>query len=351
LEIRQHSAVDRAALEALDAGPSTVVAPGVSAVEVADTFRAIGTLQGRFGEAAVDRYVVSFTKSGEDVRAVPDLARVAGISAAEGAVPLDVVPLFEDAATLEAAGPLLDAILADDGHRDHVSRRGERQEVMLGYSDSNKESGYLAANWLIHRAQSALAEVARRRGVELTLFHGRGGGIGRGGGTASRAVLGLAPGSLEGRLKLTEQGEIVAEHYADSGIAIRHLATMTAAVIDASRGRNASSVAAAEEAGAPILDELAATSRDASRSLVINDPGFVGFFRLVAPIDDIATLRRGSRPSSRGGGGGARRDGGLSIADLRAIPWVFAWSQARIDLPGRFRRGAAVDTDAGAHAQ
>ncbi len=143
---------------------------------------------------------------------------------------------------------------------------------MLGYSDSNKESGYLAANWLIHRAQSALAEVARRRGVELTLFHGRGGGIGRGGGPASRAVLGLAPGSLEGRLKLTEQGEIVAEHYADAGIAIRHLATMTAAVVTASSRRHASSVAAAESAGAPILDELAATSRDAYRSLVDRRP-------------------------------------------------------------------------------
>src|SRR4029078_10937334 len=149
-------------------------------------------------------------------------------------------------------------------------------------------------------------------------------------------------GSLEGRLKLTEQGEIVAEHYADAGIAIRHLATMTPSVTTAASRRHASSVAAPEEAGAPILDELAATSRDAYRSLVINDPGFVGFFRLVAPIDDIATLRRGSRPSSRGGGGGARRDGGLSIADLRAIPWVFAWSQARIDLPGWFGLGAAL---------
>ena len=351
LEIRQHSAVDRAALEALEGSPTTIVAPGVSAGEVADTFRAIGTLQGRFGEAAVDRYVVSFTKSADDVRAVLDLASLAGIAAGDGTVPLDVVPLFEDAATLEAAGPLLDAILADDAYRAHVGRRGDRQEVMLGYSDSNKESGYLAANWLIHRAQSSLAEVGRRRGVELTLFHGRGGGIGRGGGPASRAVLGLAPGSLEGRLKLTEQGEIVAEHYADAGIAIRHLATMTAAVITASSRRHASSVAAAEEAGAPILDELAATSRDAYRSLVNDDLGFVGFFRLVTPIDEIATLRLGSRPASRGSGGGARRDDELSIADLRAIPWVFAWSQARIDLPGWFGLGAAFDAYAAAHGE
>jgi phosphoenolpyruvate carboxylase len=190
-------------------------------------------------------------------------------------VPLDVVPLFEDAATLDAAGPLLDAILADDAYRAHVRRRGDRQEVMLGYSDSNKESGYLAANWLIHRAQSALAEVARRRGVELTLFHGRGGGIGRGGGPASRAVLGLAPGSLEGRLKLTEQGEIVAEHYADAGIAIRHLATMTAAVITASSRRHASSVAAAEEGRGAIFLTRGHVTR-CHRSLVIDESGSSG---------------------------------------------------------------------------
>ena len=146
---------------------------------------------------------------------------------------------------------------------------------MLGYSDSNKESGYLAANWLIHRAQSALAEVARRRGVELTLFHGRGGGIGRGGGPASRAVLGLAPGSLEGRLKLTEQGEIVAEHYADAGIAIRHLATMTAAVITASSRRHASSVAAAEEGRGAIFLTRGHVTR-CHRSLVIDESGSSG---------------------------------------------------------------------------
>jgi phosphoenolpyruvate carboxylase len=353
LEIRQHSAVDRSALAAQRAGSagsggSVAVAPGVTAEEVGDTFRAIGTLQARFGEAAIHRYVVSFTASAEDVRAVLDLARAAGIAAADGSVPLDVVPLFEDAATLEAAAPLLDGILADEAYRAHVQRRGDRQEVMLGYSDSNKESGYLAANWLIHRAQASLAEVARRRGVELTLFHGRGGGIGRGGGPASRAVLGLAPGSLEGRLKLTEQGEIVAEHYADPGIAFRHLSSMTAAVITASSRRHAAAVAAAEASGAAILDELAATSRAAYRGLVVEDPGFVEFFRLVTPIDEVASLRLGSRPAARSGGGVREA---LSIADLRAIPWVFSWSQARIDLPGWFGLGSAFEAFAAGHGE
>jgi phosphoenolpyruvate carboxylase len=352
LEIRQHSAADRATLDALrgDGGATiqTAVAPGVSAEEVVDTLRAVGSLQARYGEAAVHRYVVSFTASAGDVGVVLDLARAAGIAASDGAVALDVVPLFEDAATLEAAASLLDQILADDTYRAHVRRRGDRQEVMLGYSDSNKESGYLAANWLIHRSQAGLVDVARRRGVELTLFHGRGGGIGRGGGPASRAVLGLAPGSLEGRLKLTEQGEIVAEHYADPGIAFRHLTSMTAAVITASSRRHAASVAAAEATGAPILDELAATSRDAYRSMVVDDPGFIDFFHLVTPIDEIASHRLGSRPAARSG---ARRAEAMTIADLRAIPWVFAWSQARIDLPGWFGLGSAFEAYAARHGE
>ncbi|HET9346204.1 MAG TPA: phosphoenolpyruvate carboxylase [Candidatus Limnocylindrales bacterium] len=355
LEVRQHSAVDRAALDAIrrDAAAAVEVAPGVAAVEVADTFRAVTSLQARFGETAIDRYIVSFTRSADDVRAVLELAALGGLAGKGGrdAVPLDIVPLFEDAATLEGAGPLLDEILGDTRYRAHVRGRGDRQEVMLGYSDSNKESGYLAANWLIHRAQSALAGVARCHGVELTLFHGRGGGIGRGGGPAGRAVLGLAPGSLAGRLKLTEQGEIVAEHYADPGIAYRHLAAMTAAVIEASTRSHADRVAAVETSGAPILDELAATSREAYRSLVIDDPAFVEFFRLVTPIDEIGTLRLGSRPASRSGGGAGHRTLPLAIADLRAIPWVFAWSQARIDLPGWYGLGSALDAYAAAHGE
>src|SRR5262249_45112335 len=147
---------------------------------------------------------------------------------------LDVVPLFEDAATLEAAGPILDAILSDRTYRAHLRDRADRQEVMLGYSDSNKESGYLAANWQLHRAQGALGVVARDQGIELTIFHGRGGAIGRGGGPANRAILGLATGSLEGRLKLTEQGEVIAANYADPGIALRHLEGLAAATLVAS---------------------------------------------------------------------------------------------------------------------
>jgi phosphoenolpyruvate carboxylase len=363
LEIRQHSAVHAAALATGGGaggsrGEGGELAPGVTTAEVLETFRTIGAVQARFGPSAVERYVISFTASPGDVRAVLDLAATAGLGGGEardtGAapIPLDIVPLFEDAATLERAGEVLDAILADRRYREHVRHRGDRQEVMLGYSDSNKESGYLAANWLLHRAQTKLVGAAARHGVELTLFHGRGGAIGRGGGPANRAILGLAPGALDGRLKLTEQGEVIAENYADPDIALRHLERLAAATLTASTAEHAAALELNEEIGGPILDELAATSRDVYCSFVVDDPGFVSFFRLVTPIDEIATLRLGSRPAARGRAGGPLAGAAnVRIDELRAIPWVFAWSQARIDLPGWFGLGAALEAFAATHGE
>lgn len=347
LEIRQHSAVHRAAETALAEGePARDAVPGVSAAEVVETIRSVAAAQARFGIAAAGRYVISFTTEPDDVNRVLRLAAAAG-----GDVVLDVVPLFEDAATLERAGQILDAILGDAAYRGHLRGRGDRQEVMLGYSDSNKESGYLAANWLLHRAGAALAASARAHAVELTTFHGRGGAIGRGGGPANRAILGLAAGSLEGRLKLTEQGEVIAANYAVAGIARRHLDRLAAATLIASSAAHRAALEPLEAAGGPILDELAATSRGAYRDLV-ERPGFVAFFRAATPIDEIATLRFGSRPAARGRGrpGDApERPAAESIADLRAIPWVFAWSQARIELPGWFGLGAALEAHHARH--
>ncbi|HEY8632584.1 MAG TPA: phosphoenolpyruvate carboxylase, partial [Candidatus Limnocylindrales bacterium] len=236
LEVRQHSAAHRAAEVALgDGDPARHAVPGVPAAEVVETLRTVAALQARYGPEAAGRYVISFTAEPGDVTRLLRLAS----SIVDPAPVLDVVPLFEDAVTLETAGEVLDAILSDVGYREHLRSRGDRQEVMLGYSDSNKESGYLAANWLLHRAQATLAATARIHGVELTLFHGRGGAIGRGGGPANRAILGLASGALEGRLKLTEQGEVIAENYADPGIAVRHLDRLTAAVVRASTAAHA----------------------------------------------------------------------------------------------------------------
>jgi phosphoenolpyruvate carboxylase len=358
LEVRQHADVHRAAEQALDdgAGPETEVAAGVTAEEVLATFRVMARLQARVGVEACRRYVISFTSSPGDVRRVLALAERAA-EANPFPVPaptlqdlpalepvLDVVPLLESADALEGAGPLLDALLSDRKYREHLRGRGDAQEVMLGYSDSSKESGFLAANWLLYQAQEALVGVARRHGVTLTLFHGRGGAIGRGGGPANRAILAQAPGSVDGRLKFTEQGEVIAAHYADSTIAQRHLEQVAAAVLLASTPEHERAVAVAAARGRSTLAELASVSKAAYRGLV-ELPAFPAFFRAATPIDLIADLGLGSRPSSRPGAGtdAPPKPPGEALASLRAIPWVFAWSQARANLPGWYGLGTALE--------
>ncbi len=340
IEVRQHSNVHRAALAALAAGSPLEheVSAGVPLGEVLATFRAIGSIQTRHGVPACHRVVVSFTTGSSDVTDVLALAA----AATDGHAPpiLDVVPLFESSDALATAGPILDALLADDAYRAHVRARGDRQEVMLGYSDSNKESGFLAAAWMLHVAQVALVEVAARHGVELTIFHGRGGAIGRGGGPTNRAILGSAPGAVDGRLKLTEQGEVIAANYADPAIARRHLEQMTGAVLVASTPEHDEAAAGALRAGSPMLDELSVTARAAYRRLVHDDPGFAAFFRDITPIAELSDLRLGSRPAARGRHAAAEPP---AIDALRAIPWTFAWSQSRINLPGWYGLGSAIE--------
>ena len=342
LEIRQHSSVHRAALAALRDGrpPEHEVAPGVSLAEVLATFRAMASVQSRFGAESAHHFVVSFTAAASDVTDVLELAALA----TEGAPPvLDVVPLFESAEALASAGDILDELLSAPAYRSHLEGRGGRQEVMLGYSDSNKESGFLAANWLLHRAQASLVEAARRHGVELTLFHGRGGAIGRGGGPTHRAIHGQAAGSVDARLKVTEQGEVVAARYADAEIARRELELVIGAVLLASTPTHDELLRAAAADGAPVMDELAEYARGAYRALVFDDPGFAGFFREVTPIAEISALRLGSRPAARGRATPDEPLPAPPIDDLRAIPWVFAWSQSRIELPGWFGLGTAIE--------
>ena len=350
LEIRQHSTVHAAAIEAIRAGlpPSTEVAPGVSLGEVLATFRGVAAAQARHGIEACRRYIVSFTASAADIADVLELARVAlADNGAEAAsLTLDIVPLFESSAALEDAGRILAALLDDPVYRDRIRSRGDRQEVMLGYSDSNKELGFLAGAWMLQQAQAAMVEVAHSRDVELTVFHGRGGAIGRGGGPTNRAILGLAPGSLDGRLKLTEQGEVIAANYSDATIARRHLEQAVGAVLLASTPEHDARLRQSYEPGAPVLAELAATSRAVYRALVHDDPGFASFFRDITPIRELSDLRLGSRPAVRG-----RRDAPPSIDDLRAIPWTFAWSQARINLPGWFGLGSALEAYQAAHGE
>ena len=354
LEVRQHSAVHRAALAAL-AGPGPDlaydVAPGVTAGEVLATLRAMAVAQRRYGEVACRRYVISFTERASDVLEVLDLARLAAdpsISAtATGGLPpgapaLDLVPLFESADSLAGAHDLLADLLAEPRYREHLRARGDHQEVMLGYSDSNKESGYVAAHWLLYRAQEQLVAAAREAAVELTIFHGRGGAIGRGGGPTHRAVLATPAGSVAGRLKLTEQGEVIATRYANPPLAVWALEQTVSATILASTPEHDRSVAESAAEGADAMDELAAAARDAYRALVWEDPDLEAAFMAATPIEQITGLRLGSRPAARGGAGTSPAMV-PSLASLRAIPWVFAWTQVRANVPAWYGLGTAVE--------
>ncbi len=335
LEVRQHSEVHEATLSALRDGVvlgERLVANGVTAAEVLETYRAIADIQRQFGPEACHRYVISFTRAAQDVYNVLELADYAGLRREA----LDVVPLLETADALDGADRLLDDILSDATYREHVRRRGDHQEVMLGYSDSTKESGAMAAAWLLHGAETKLVEAAARHGIRLTLFHGRGGAIGRGGGPMSRAILASAPHSLDGTLKITEQGEVVADRYSNFDIAMRHLAQLTNAVLIASSPAHEQQAKEAQLRGRTILEELAERSAHVYRSLVWEDPAFEAFYVAATPIAELSRLAMGSRPAARGGGA-------VSLETLRAIPWVFSWAQARLFLPAWYGLGTAIE--------
>ena len=343
VEVRQHADVHAAALACLRGGGDrrAPIDGGPTTDEVLATLRAMTELQGTHGQAAIHRYIISFTRSVDDVITVLDLAARATSDDPRHAqrfgdarAAIDVVPLFESSDALDDAGPLLGRLLDDPIYRAHLERRGNRQEVMLGYSDSNKEVGYLAAAWSLHRAQAGLVAAAQKAGVELTLFHGRGGSIGRGGGPANRAVLAQAAGSVDGRLKLTEQGEMIAERYPSPPIALRHLEQLTNALMIASAA--ARTTATEDET---LLDRLAELAADAYREL-LGAPGFAEYFVHATAIRELARMEIGSRPARRG----APADPVPSIESLRAIPWVFAWAQSRANVPAWFGVGTALTT-------
>ena len=336
LEVRQHADGHRSALATLlDAEESSETREALA------TLRAIRDIHGAFGAEALPRYVISFTRSAADVTSVLELDRIA-VPDAEP-TPLDLVPLLESSDALGAAGALLASLLNDPTYRAHLERRGMCQEVMLGYSDSNKETGYLAAAWSLYRAQEELVAVARDHGVDLTLFHGRGGTIGRGGGPANRAVLAQAAGSVNGRLAVTEQGEMIAERYPSPTIAQRHLEQLTSAVLLASRPGHGWVTAEQADRWRPMITELASLAEGAYRRLVWDEPAFLDFFRCATPIDELGRMELGSRPSRRGGAA-------PTLESLRAIPWVFAWSQSRTNLPAWYGVGTALAAFVRRHA-
>jgi phosphoenolpyruvate carboxylase len=294
----------------------------VAKLEVRVHARDLSTERAREALAtSVDTVIVSQTSSADDVlRALP-LTRV-GTS---------VVPLFETLDDLAAASGILDELLRDEAFR----RRGNAVEVMVGYSDSGKDGGYLAAQWAIYRAQESLAETARAHGVELTIFHGRGGSTGRGGGPTHAAIVSQPPGHPPGRLKLTEQGETVSFKYGLEGLARVNLEAALAGTLLAAFPEVSGRAPTADERDT--LDELARLSRERYDALVRNEPRFVEFFRLFTPVDELALLEIGSRPVRR-------PDDADYLASLRAIPWVFAWTQNRVLLPAWFGCGTAFES-------
>jgi phosphoenolpyruvate carboxylase len=347
LEVRQHASVHAEAiaelapevagdLEALgrlgrDGWPAAPpVRPSPLTAEVLATFRAMAGLQRRYGPQACRRYVVSFSRDPADLAAVRALASLA---VPDASLELDVVPLFESRLDLEAAPRVLDNYLAVPGVPEWLDRSGRRMEVMLGYSDSAKDVGFLAANVALYQAQGELASWARRNRVELTLFHGRGGALGRGGGPAGRAIRGQAPGSVAGRFKVTEQGEVIFARYGNPAIGRRHLEQVTWAVLLASTPAHEAMLAECQRRYLGDARRMAVASEAAYRELV-SHPGFVDYFMRVTPIDELSELAIGSRP--------ARRGASADLEDLRAIPWVFAWSQNRCNLPGWYGLGAGL---------
>ena len=360
LEVRQHSAVHRAALtELISLLPDQVTDPAAAAAdtafldglavngwpeltaaasattrEVLDTLRVMSWLQQRWGQRSCGRYIVSFSQSAGDLVAVRALARLA---LGTRPLSLDVVPLFETGADLDAADTTLEQWMGLSSTAAWLEGVDREVEVMLGYSDSAKDVGPASATLALHRAQQALVEWAARHEVRLTLFHGRGGSLGRGGGPLHRAIAAQPSGSVDGRFKVTEQGEVIFARYADIRIAEQHLERVASAVLLTDSPAHAAAREAARLRYTDVAAVVDKASKRAFRALV-EQPGFADFFAMSSPLDLLADLRLGSRPSRRSG-----TESGRSLEDLRAIPWVFAWSMTRVNLPGWYGLGSGLE--------
>jgi phosphoenolpyruvate carboxylase len=329
---RQHWLMDELMLPRLLRSPHAAYGPETeSELKIFDT---AAEMQRRYGQDAVSTIIVSMTAAVSDLLEAALLLKEAGLirMLPQPSLALNIVPLFETIASLRESAPIMDALLSMPDYRKLLASRGDVQEVMLGYSDSNKDGGYLSSNWELYQAEVALVRVCRSHGVKLRLFHGRGGTVGRGGGPSYEAILAQPAGSVSGQIRITEQGEVIASKYAEPEIGRRNLETLVAATLEATLSNSEST---ASDSYREAMDELSEAAFQAYRSLVYETPRFGDFFQMATPISEIADLHVGSRP--------AARSASKRIEDLRAIPWVFSWSLARMMLPGWFGFASAVD--------
>jgi phosphoenolpyruvate carboxylase len=307
--------------------------PGPSGKRALWVFEAMEFCRNRFGPRAVGSYVVSLARDVDDVLSVLLLAHWAGLAGgAEEQVPLDVAPLFESSAALEQAGEIVARLLADPVYRAHLAGRGNRQVVMIGYSDSNKSAGIVASRWALRTSQEAMSAACDAAGVELQVFHGRGVAVSRGGGRSQALVRSVPVTAAQGRLRVTELGETINDRYGLRPIALRSFEQAVSAVALVTAGVDGPELV--EPRWREAMDLIAQASRSSYRALVHDDPAFLEFFQSVTPVDVIESMQIGSRPVSRVVGGG--------VESLRSIPWAFAWSQSRHMLPGWFGSGAGL---------
>jgi phosphoenolpyruvate carboxylase len=345
LDIRQHARVHATALQESIADTIAPSLPGELSAETAsvlETFRVVAEAKESCSPESIRQYVISGAANVEDVLAVVRLARLGGVKVeGSGRDPgLMPVPLFESIEDLRQAPTVCRELWSRADYRKLMASWGNHQEVMLGYSDSNKDGGMLTSTWEIFRAHRDLHTVAREVGVKLRLFHGRGGTVGRGGGPTHRAIFAQPMDSFEGQLRITEQGEVLNFKYADEVLAERNLELMIAASLDALARPNArdpkghfTGVLKPEWEAA--LDELSEISFGYYRSHILDDPGVIAYFEQSTPVGELENAKIGSRPS--------RRKASMAIADLRAIPWVFGWTQSRLLIPAWFGVGFALE--------
>ncbi len=341
LALDEAARVEVLSSELLTARPLLGVDSEVSDVtdsELAILRQAVSALR-TFGPNAIENYIISKCESVSDVLEVAVLFREVGLlrstatSVAPSELAIGIVPLFETIVDLQQASEVVDALWSHPRYGAWLEHRNRLQEVMLGYSDSNKDGGYLASNWALYRCQERLVEAAQRHDVRLRLFHGRGGTVGRGGGSSYHAIIAQPAGSVQVGLRMTEQGEMISAKFADPERARQNLEALVAAAVESTVLRRWQTDHV-DPRFVRIADELAFASQAAYRRLVYDTPGFVDWFRAITPVVELSTMNIGSRPASRTNSG--------RIEDLRAIPWVFSWSQCRLMLPGWFGVGTAV---------